>query len=132
MHTIISTATADTDYVVYQRNDTNAVPTVVHRIRIKGGANLAKFRKGQTLQDETPLAGETTVSDEQLEFLKNDAAFQRHILRGFISIVNHKDKVEKVVRNMTPKDRSAPLTSDTDARLPKNKLKLEVITKPGS
>lgn len=132
MHTIISTATADTDYVVYERNDTTAVPTVVHRIRVKGGANLAKGRRGQILQEETKIAGETVVSDEQLELLKNDVAFQRHMSRGFIAIVGHKDKAEKVVQNMTPKDRSAPLTSDTDERLPKNKLKLEVISKPNS
>lgn len=132
MHTIISTATADTDYVIYQRSDTNAVATVAHRIRIKGGANLAIGRRGQILQDETKIAGETIVSDEQLELLKNDVAFNRHMSRGFISIVGHKDKVAKVVQNMTPKDRSAPLTSDSDERLPKNKLKLEVISKPNS
>lgn len=132
MHTIISTATADTDYVLYDRPDTNAVPTIVQKVRIKGGANLAKGRKGQTLQDETPLAGHTVVSDAQLEFLKKDPAFQRHLSRGFLAIVGNEEKVEKVVKSMTPKDRSAPLTSDSDERLPKNKLKLEVIGKSGN
>jgi len=128
MHTIISTATADTDYVLYNRTDTNAVPVIAGKVRVKGGANLAKGRRGQSLQDETPLAGQTVVSNEQLEFLKNDPAFQRHLSRGFLAIIGGTDKVEKVVKNMTPKDRSAPLANTKDERLPAG-LKPELISK---
>lgn len=132
MPVIISTATADTNYIVYERNDTTAVPVIKRIICIKGGANVAKARRGAMFQEETPIAGSTFVTGEELEILKKDTAFQRHLSRGFMAITNSDKSLEKVVKNMTPKDtKSAPLTSTEDPRAvnKNNKIKVEHLDK---
>lgn len=132
MPVIISTATADTNYVVYSRNDTTAVPVIKKTICIKGGANVAKAKPGSMYQDETPIANSTIITDEDLEILKKDTAFQRHVERGFMVVTNSEKNLEKVVKNMTPKDtKSAPLTSTEDDRAisKNNKVKVEHLGK---
>lgn len=101
---ICSTATNDAFYVHYEKGGAD-LPVLKKRVLIKGGAN----RGGKGLV--TPQGIVTSVTDEELEFLKGNKAFQRHMKRGFLTIVEQKKEPEanKVAKDMTKQDESAPL-----------------------
>lgn len=99
---IYSTLTADQEYRGYTGN--KDVPAVKWSVVIKGGANIASKNL------VTPKGTLTTVSDEEMALLESNAAFKRHVERGFLTIEKKKAEVEEVTKNMKKKDQSAPKT----------------------
>lgn len=102
---IYSTLTADNAYAIYENNPNADIPVIERKILIKGGANVADRK---TLY--TPKGVVTQVSDEDLALLEKDYSFQQHVKNGFIKVERHEAPVEKIVADMTPKDKSAPKT----------------------
>lgn len=107
MPSIISTASADAWYDTKEFNPNKDMWRRKKGVLIKGGANVG----GKGLI--TPKGVVTHVSDEELEFLETVPAFQRHKAAGHITVVKSaKPDAEKVAKDMTPKDKSAPKTPD--------------------
>jgi hypothetical protein len=104
---VCSTGTNDTCYCEYTPGGGD-LPVLKRQVLIKGGAN----RGGKHLV--TPQGIVTSVSDEDLAFLKTNKAFLRHMERGFVTIIEQKKEpdADKVAKDMTPKDGSAPKTAD--------------------
>jgi len=107
---IYSTLTSSQDYAIYETVP-NSTPVLVRTIHIDGGANVANK------QLYTPYGARTLVSAEDLEFLQKNFDFQLHIKNGFITIDKVKKDVEVAVLDMQDKDKSAPLTPETDSSL---------------
>ncbi len=104
-----------TQYVKGVNGINNAVETVV----IKGGADVINKK---TL--ETPNGVVTEVTEQQLDILKQNKDFNRHVEAGFIAIIEHKpseDKVEEKAAKM-PKDKSKQKTAK-DYKKAKGKAK---------
>lgn len=100
---VFSTLTANTAYAIYNY-ESHDLPIIEKQIVIKGGANLADKNL------VTPQGVMTEVSDEDLALLEQDYHFKDHIKNGFIKVEKRKAEVEKAVKDMKDKDRSAPLT----------------------
>ena len=110
---IHSTASADMTYPVYSGGTDR--PTKIKDIIIKGRANVIDPR---TLH--TPTGAVTEVTDEDLELLKKNAAFQRHVARGFMRVMTDS---ELNTKDMTARDGSSQLLDyeyamGTDPRTP--------------
>lgn len=101
---VYSTATSSTTYNIYPEVVHKEVSRPVHSITIKGGANVKPFDR------ETPSGARTEVTDNELKMLMNDFHFKKHMEAGHIKVVDKKIVVEKAVRDMKPKDESAPKT----------------------
>lgn len=85
----------------------NDINNVCERIFIKGGADVINKK---TL--DTPNGVVTEVTNEQLDILKQNADFNRHLENGFVSIIENKiseDKTEEKAAIM-PKDNSRQKT----------------------
>jgi len=102
---IYSTLTLSSEYVDWQKRD-GLQPRRGKVVRIQGGANVPD----KSLV--TPLGVVTKVTDEDYEFLKGNRVFKLQVANGNISVQDREHKVEKVARDMTSKDGSAPLTPD--------------------
>lgn len=101
---VYSTLTADNAYAVYARNPNQDVPVIERSILIKGGNGVA------TKHLVTPRGVVTEVNDEDMELLEKDYHFQQHKLNGFITVEKKEIAVDKAIKNMAPKDKSAPKT----------------------
>lgn len=111
---VFSTASSDTDYCFYSKNgDLNVLK---NKIRIKGGANIAQPGIQEIL---TPKGVCTQITDEELSSLREHTQFKEHVRNGFLTISEVKAKVEKVIKDLKPKDRSAPIVEEN---LLKNEL----------
>lgn len=99
---ITSTATSGTDYVLYKSTETGLkIPAKV--VTINGGANCANKLF------VTRSAVSTKVSDEELEMLRQNPEFARHLENGFLNIT----KIEKEsVKGLQEGDASAPMTPE--------------------
>lgn len=102
---IYSTLTNDNEYRVYKKGGGD-MPVVSARVLIKGGNGVANKNL------ITTRGTVTQVTDEELELLKTNKSFVKHMDGGFITIEAKKVKVEKVTKNMTKKDKSAPITPE--------------------
>jgi len=118
---IYSTLTADNSYALWQppvKGDT------VRRMKLdeKGNAIRLNVRGGANVSNKhfvTPK-GVLTVADKDLyEAVKNDACFQAHCDGGFIKVEQKEAKTEKVTKDMTKKDKSAPKTKADYKKAPK-------------
>lgn len=112
---IHSTASQDMIYRIYAEGRQNQA-TPIKDILIKGHANVTD---PHTLV--TPTGVVTEVSDEDLELLKKSAAFQRHVMHGFMKVL--KDKSEFDGSDLNARDKSAQLKDaeyahDEDPRVP--------------
>lgn len=103
---VYSTATNSGTYVQYAPDTDNSkghsVP--LRKVTIQGGHGVA------TKNLITPKGVATQVTDDELEFLLNDANFQRHVKAGFMTYDKKKVDPEKRAANMAKGDNSAPLT----------------------
>jgi len=102
---VFSTLTEDQAYTEWNPGGGD-MPVKGRSVLINGGAN----KSNRSL--ETPLGSATKVSDEELALLEKNQHFQRHRERGFVHVQKRKADVEHVAKDMTAKDRSAPLTDD--------------------
>lgn len=110
---IHSTASQDMNYPIYAGGTDR--PQKVKEIIIKGRANVVDPR---TLV--TPTGAVTEISDADLELLKKSSAFQRHVARGFMRVMNES---ELNTKDMQKRDNSAQLqdpeyADGTDPRVP--------------
>ena len=110
---IVSKASQDIEYVDWT-DGVNGVKRAKKSVIIKGGANVVD-KKLLSVSNGTV----TEVSNEDLEFLKSNTAFQRHLERGWMSIEKGKETAEKVAKKKrtnkdgeTIKDGSAQLTAE--------------------
>ena len=106
---VYSTLTADQLYSVYpppEDIDFKSIPVANQKIRISGGANVI------TKQFVTPKGIMTKVTDQQLQQLEKVAAFQNHKERGYITVESSRIDPDKAAKNMTTKDKSAPLVEE--------------------
>lgn len=108
---IVSRASQDTAYTGWTKNK-NGINKREMTVLIRGGAHVVDKR---TLT--VPNGVVTPVSAEELEFLKTNSAFKRHLERGFLSIETGKDKAEEEAEKESTdsegnviKDKSAQLT----------------------
>ena len=106
MFYVYSTMTNSTEYVLYAKNSSRDLPIKTHSVLIKGGANLADR------VFHTPQGVVTQISDSDMEMLLKDYHFLKHVENGFIKYEKMKDEIEEVVKDMTPRDDSAPKTPD--------------------
>jgi hypothetical protein len=115
MYYVYSTATNSGTYVEYEKNASNELSIPKKwpngkpmKVTIKGGHGLAQV--GAAPYIHTPKGVVTQVTDEEMEWLKTNPAFIRHMDRGFITYDKKKVDPEKKAANMEQRDGSAPLT----------------------
>lgn len=101
---VYSTLTADNAYAVYAHNPNQDLPVIERSILVKGGNGVA------TKHLVTPRGVVTEISDDDMELLEKDYHFQEHKRLGFITVEKKEIPVEKAIKNMAPKDKSAPKT----------------------
>lgn len=111
---IFSSLTSDQSYTIYREDTPKGAPAVVKvvdgkpmSIVIKGGSGVAN----EYIQ--TPKGVCTEVSDQAFAMLETCPMFNRHKERRFIKVHEKKISPEKVLKDMEPKDLSAPLV-DSD------------------
>lgn len=107
---VYSTASTDTLYKKYLPADpkSNTPVPFEKKILIKGQANIAD-RKNII----TPRGVVTEVDDADLEWLMADRCFEAAFNAGLYSIEKKEVKnIDDVIKNMEPKDKSAPLTPE--------------------
>lgn len=102
---VYSTLTCNTKYTDYEKNYNLNVKKNETSVLIKGGANLPTAGLRSII---TPKGVATEVTDKQLEFLENNYHFKQHVEKGFITVDKAKVKPEKVAKDMSAKDNSAP------------------------
>lgn len=104
-HYVYSTLTQSKKFTLWEASP-NQMPIRVATVFIQGGANCPDK------QLVTPKGVMTKVSDEEYETLKKVHTFVSAVKSGYISVESKERKLEKVVRDMEPKDKHAPLTND--------------------
>jgi hypothetical protein len=105
---VASTLSNDQIYTAWQKPISEggkiARPAVpLRQVYIKGKANVAN-------KITTPEGVITSITEEEAEFLKNNAAFKAHESRGHVKIIARSADPEKVAKDMTARDESAPLS----------------------
>lgn len=109
---VASTLTNAQEYTVYSADGLSPVRS----IRINGGHGLNN-RHLITLNGAI-----TEVNDQDLELLRKNPLFQRHVDNGFITVTSD-DNAERVAGDLESRDDSAPLNQNdvdeimTDANL---------------
>jgi len=106
MFYVYSTLTSTNIFPHYAPGSSKDLPVILKKIVINGGHGIA------TKQLFTPKGVMTQISDEDMEFLQQDFAFQQHLKSGHITFEKKKVDVEKRADNMTQKDGSSPLTPE--------------------
>lgn len=113
MYYVYSTMTCDVEFRLYKQNSSKDLSQVEKdndgkpiKILIKGGNGVAN----KVLH--TPKGVVTSVTDEEMEILKNNVSFQKKEKRGFLSYDRKEVKPEKKAKDMKAKDSSAPLTPE--------------------
>lgn len=104
---IASTLSNDQNYTVWQTPISEggkvARPAVpLKRVLIAGKANVAN-------KLTTPQGVITQVSDEAMDVLKTIPLFNQHLKNGYVKIVSRAADPDKVAKDMTARDESAPL-----------------------
>ena len=100
---IFSTASSDTLFVDWTRGSDGVPIMGKMKVLVKGGANVADKHM------ITAPVVMTEVTEEQLAFLETQEAFNNAVRDGFYT-VGKKTSGDKVLKDMQPKDRSAPST----------------------
>lgn len=106
---IASTLTTDQKYTMWKSNP-GGVNKELHHVTIYGGHGVAHRRKHGGL--ETPNGVITSISQDDLDMLKKDEAFQCHLKNGFVKIIEtaKAPAPEKAAADLEKADGSAPLT----------------------
>lgn len=102
---VFSTATAPQAYSEWLDGGADIKTSKLIAV-IKGGHGVA------TRNLLTPKGVATYVTDAQLEALEKNDAFKRHKAKGFMVVDKQEQKPEKIARNMSKKDKSAPLVPE--------------------
>lgn len=111
---VFSTITTKVDIVEYSHPVVGQLPTVTRKFTIQGGANCPdRFMR-------TPRGIATPITPDEYEFLIHNDKFLEHMAANFVTFGNAENDVERAVRDMAPKDRSAPKTAADYAGVPNN------------
>jgi len=94
MNLIYSTLSCPCEYVLYSKN-TDITHLVKWKKLIKGNANVV-----QKAGEPASLANVTEVTDEELENLNKIPQFKSHIDRGFIIVLDKREKLERVAADL--------------------------------
>lgn len=104
---IYSTHTNPVQYVEYDKSANKNHNVIKRRFIVSGGHGLCNKAL------ITPQGVITRVdSQEEMDWLNSVPAFIEDIKKGFITVTKRKEESEKVVKNMQPKDGSAPKTAN--------------------
>lgn len=104
---IYSTLSNDNVYVQYaEQKSNNLAPVAVGSIYIAGKANITNKNL------LTPKGVVTEVTEAQLKDLELSEVFNIHVKNGFITVDKSKKDADKVAKDMTAKDKSAPLSEE--------------------
>lgn len=103
---VLSKLSNDQQYINYAKGmtDTN-IRIPIAEVFIKGGADVINK------QLVTPQGVVTKVSDNELEILKANPGFRKHLEEGLVKYYNTTPKIEKEADKME-KDKSKQLTAD--------------------
>lgn len=107
-------------YTQYAKDVTNNINIVKEQVTIKGGADVT------TKNLITPDGVVTQVTRDQLEILKANRDFQRHLETGHVKYFEFEPKIDKEVDKME-KDNSKPLTPDDYKKKGKKAPKTELV-----
>jgi hypothetical protein len=105
---VYSTVSTNVSFVLWSEPRPNRYPSMLRKVNILGGANVAQGGHNKGLW--TPKGVATPVSDADLEFLNADAKFQEMVRKGFMSIGFDERDADKAAGDMCAKDKSAPKT----------------------
>lgn len=101
-HHVYSTLSNSQHYTNFVKGGGD-MPIDLPPVLIKGGSGVA----GEHFV--TPQGVVTEVTDEQLEYLRQNPSFLHHEKHGFVSVSKSKTDPEKVAADMTRRDQSAPI-----------------------
>lgn len=107
---IVSKASQDIEYTAWKKGK-NGLNQKEMSVTIRGGANVVD----KTLL-KSPNGIVTEVTAEELEFLKQQVAFNNHCSRGWMTIVKSKDAANKLADNQS-KDEEGQIKKDGSAQL---------------
>jgi len=101
-HYVYSTLTCNQAYTNHAVGGAD-LPIALDPVIIRGGAGIANAHL------VTPEGTVTSVTDEQLEYLRCNPCFLHHEKHGYIKVSTAKVDIEKVVADMSQRDQSAPV-----------------------
>lgn len=99
---IFSTLASDVAYTNHEQGGAD-MPIDLPPVLIKGGAGVANDRI------VTPRGVATTVTEEQVEYLRANKVFQLHEKNGFVMVSDTYADPDIVAADMTGRDNSAPV-----------------------
>jgi hypothetical protein len=99
MYHIYSTMANSTRYVQYLPTPQKDLNVAGASVLINGGSGINKKNLA------TPLGVHTPVSDEDFEWLKDDAHFKQHIKNGYIAVRKAEVNPEVAAADMVTRDR---------------------------
>lgn len=99
---VFSTLAADVAYTNHAQGGAD-IPVELPPVLIQGGAGVANDRLA------TPRGVATEVTEQQVEYLRNNPVFQMHEKNGFVLISASEGDPEVVASDMTGRDHSAPI-----------------------
>lgn len=104
---VYSSLSSDNVYTATRKGGAD-LPTITHRVLVKGGANVADPKR-----IVTPRGVATRVTAEEAEILRNNEIFQMHEKNGFVTLAPEEVDPEQVVASgMEARDPSAPLVPE--------------------
>ena len=109
---VYSTLTCDNAYLNYVDSPGLMKLPEGEPIVIKGGHGVADKRL------ITPLGVATSVSDDELAYLKRNEGFKAHVASGFIVVSDANADPERVAADMSPRDKSSPVVPSDYANVP--------------
>lgn len=98
MYHVYSTMANSNRYVRYTPNSPNGIRNIEHTVLIKGGSGINKMHIG------TPIGVHTAVSDEDMDWLKDEFSFKQHIKNGYITVRKQDLNPEVVAAEMVTHD----------------------------
>lgn len=101
---VISRLAAGMEYDLYDLKTANGIPRLTETVAVKGGSDVADKK---TLV--TPVGVVTEVTKKQVELLKANPVFKKHLDNGVVEIMDKLPNVEKAAADLD-KDASAPAT----------------------
>lgn len=98
MYHVYSTLANSTKYVLYRNAPQKDLNIAERSVLIKGGSGVHQKHIG------TPLGIHTGVTEEDMEWLKDDVHFKKHIEKGYIVVRKSEVHPEVVAPDMVTRD----------------------------
>lgn len=99
---VFSTLASDVDYTNHVKGGAD-LPVALPPVRVKGGAGVANDRL------VTPRGVATTLTEEEVAYLRNNEVFKLHEKNGFVQVSETNADPDIAAADMTGRDNSAPL-----------------------